>query len=344
MQQNCNTCQVLFPSFELKKIHLKTEWHRYNLNRKASELAPITSDDFDLKQQSQVIVESHSDYSCESCSKTFKTENHYKNHLASRKHLNSMEAPVKVGPVRIDPAEKPLEKNWKNLLVNAETEEEIIQILEEKEKAALKLCELDCLFCSEKSQSLDDNLNHMALKHSFYIPLINKVHNVKDLLQYLGDKITIANVCIYCNGSGKMLHSLESVRAHMIDKGHCMFSFQNDDEILEYYDDDSDWDSCSDEEIESSEGAEMTLKSGIRIGNRQFKTYWKQNIRPGIIGTRQVVKSGSQQQLALKQIKMENKLLQKQANIGLRKQNDYYARVGIKHNMLQHHYREQNPM
>ena len=56
----------------------------------------------------------------------------------------------------------------------------------------------------------------MAKAHSFFIPDAEFLVDAPGLLQYLGDKISVANVCIYCNGKGKSFHSLEAVRAHMV--------------------------------------------------------------------------------------------------------------------------------
>ena len=193
---------------------MRSEWHRYNIKRKAANLPPVELEQFETKvekrMEQQVIVEK---LECEPCQKHFKTENQFKNHELSKKHLELKDMPVTKGT----PLEKkPQEKNWKQLLVNAEDEQEIDRILLEKSKTAKKLTELCCLFCPVESKTMDDNLQHMAKLHSFFIPAIDQVTDVGDLLRYLGDKISIANICIYCNGSGKMMHSLESVRAHMV--------------------------------------------------------------------------------------------------------------------------------
>ncbi|GME82629.1 unnamed protein product [Ambrosiozyma monospora] len=48
-QFTCISCQIRFPSPELQRIHMKTEWHRYNLKRRVANLAPIASHVFQLK-------------------------------------------------------------------------------------------------------------------------------------------------------------------------------------------------------------------------------------------------------------------------------------------------------
>lgn len=45
----CLTCQIQFPSAELQRMHMKTEWHRYNLKRRVAQLPPVSSEIFQLK-------------------------------------------------------------------------------------------------------------------------------------------------------------------------------------------------------------------------------------------------------------------------------------------------------
>ena len=211
----CICCQVNFDTSLGQRTHMRSEWHRYNIKRKAANLAPVELSIFEEKVVKRVEPEPEKEqFECDTCQKSFKTENQYKNHLLSKKHLMEKDSPT-LKP-KITNGTKPLEKNWKQLIVNAENEEEIDKILAEKSKLAKKLSELDCLFCPIVSNTLDDNLQHMAKQHSFFVPAVDQVKDLPELLRYLGDKISIANICIYCNGSGKMMHSLESVRAHMV--------------------------------------------------------------------------------------------------------------------------------
>ncbi|GAV28756.1 hypothetical protein PMKS-002231 [Pichia membranifaciens] len=45
----CLSCQIQFPSTELQRTHMKTEWHRYNLKRRVAQLAPVSNETFQLK-------------------------------------------------------------------------------------------------------------------------------------------------------------------------------------------------------------------------------------------------------------------------------------------------------
>jgi len=56
----------------------------------------------------------------------------------------------------------------------------------------------------------------MTSEHSFFIPDIEYLIDIEGLIKYLGEKISIANVCLYCNERGKAFYSLEAVQKHMV--------------------------------------------------------------------------------------------------------------------------------
>jgi pre-60S factor REI1 len=111
-----------------------------------------------------------------------------------------------------------------------------------------------CLFCSTDSLNLDDNLTHMSRQHSFFIPDREHLIDISGLLGYLGEKIVIGNICLFCPDGGREFSSLEAVRKHMIDKGHCKIAFEtNEDlaELSEYFDwgqedEESEWEDAED--------------------------------------------------------------------------------------------------
>ena len=121
-----------------------------------------------------------------------------------------------------------------------EEEEEEASTLDEKIAAARsKLTPLHCLFCARVSPSLEDNLTHMSGEHSFFIPDAEYLVDIAGLVTYLGEKIAVHNVCIYCNGKGREFRTLDAVRKHMFDKSHCKIAYDTEKDMLEmsdYYD------------------------------------------------------------------------------------------------------------
>jgi pre-60S factor REI1 len=110
---------------------------------------------------------------------------------------------------------------------------------EEIAAARSQISPLHCLFCARISSSLEDNLTHMSGEHSFFIPDAEYLVDPTGLVNYLGEKIAVDNVCIYCNGKGRELRSLDAVRKHMADKSHCKIAYDTMRDMLEisdYYD------------------------------------------------------------------------------------------------------------
>jgi pre-60S factor REI1 len=193
----------------------------------------------------------------------------------------------------------------------------------------------------------------MLKDHGFFIPFIEYLHDLEGLLTYLGEKIGLGGICIYCNGRGRAAYpTLHAVQQHMTAKSHCKIRFEedaDDDEFLDFYvfpssvEDDEEGDeqdegdneeadeteqsdskekdaksnNASDSESKSkanasvksdasslsltpensgevtitivskkrhlagvSEGGELVLTDGSRIGHRSLLHAYKQNIRP----------------------------------------------------------------
>ena len=52
---------------------------------------------------------------------------------------------------------------------------------------------------------------------------------------FLGEKVGVGNICLYCNEKGPPFYSLQAVRSHMNSKGHCKL-FTEGDAVLEFAD------------------------------------------------------------------------------------------------------------
>lgn len=96
------------------------------------------------------------------------------------------------------------------------TEEEMMAMIDEKIKAAPRLEETDCLFCPHQAETFEDNMTHMTTTHSLFIPDIEFLVDLRGLIRYLGEKISVGNVCIFCNGKGRGLRTIDAVRKHMV--------------------------------------------------------------------------------------------------------------------------------
>ncbi|XP_064126833.1 cytoplasmic 60S subunit biogenesis factor ZNF622 isoform X2 [Loxodonta africana] len=139
--------------------------------------------------------------------------------------------------------EDPDEDGWEDLDSDEELEcedaEEVEEGAEEDgtgERPPLGAIPLtECLFCSHHSSSLMKNVAHMTKVHSFFIPDIEYLSDLKGLIRYLGEKVGVGKICLWCNEKGKSFYSTEAVQAHMNDKSHCKL-FTDGDAALEFAD------------------------------------------------------------------------------------------------------------
>jgi pre-60S factor REI1 len=308
----CSTCNAVFSNQEEHRAHYKKEWHKYNLKRKVAGLPYITESEFNEKIKKQLFEQTDEKqvWNCEACKKVFNTENAFKNHELSKKHIENV-ANYKKSKAAMDTDDdlsdfsenengKEPRINWKKRFAEAKTEEEFNKVLDEKIKMSRKLEETECLFCNFKGKTFEEKMEHMTIEHTFFVPDVEYLASLKGLIRYLGEKISIGNTCIYCE---KMFHSLESVRKHMLAKGHTKISYEDgpDLEIANFYDFSS-LDDDDEEEVENanegkekegtitniehpqaltvtSEGTELILPSGVHIGHRDYKRYYNQNLR-----------------------------------------------------------------
>lgn len=312
----CITCRVSFADSDIQRRHYKTDWHRYNLKRKVAEMPPVTAEVFQQKvlaQKAEVEAQQQSktkSLHCQLCNKTFSSENAFGNHLSSKKHKDVeankankakkqesliTESQFSNNFKRKDSKETDPEntesENAESLSHNGDDDDDEDDDIEED-----TLEVTDCLFCPHHSVSLEENLKHMTRSHSFFIPDLEYVVDLKGLVTYLCEKVGMGNMCLYCNDKGKSFFSLEAVQSHMVDKGHTKMNYDGD-AVLEYadfYDFSSSYpDYNPDKENEGDEiqGRESTLAvneqtlelylpSGAKIGHRNMRHIYKQNLPP----------------------------------------------------------------
>lgn len=124
-----------------------------------------------------------------------------------------------------------------------------------------------CLFCNHRSSDATSNLEHMSRAHSFFVPDQDILVDLNGLLAYLGEKVAIGNLCLFCPNGGKEFGSLAAVRKHMIDKAHCKIAYETEEdrvELADFYDYDGDlgseqseWEDVDDEGAAAEFGGEV---------------------------------------------------------------------------------------
>ncbi|XP_016150645.1 zinc finger protein 622-like [Sinocyclocheilus grahami] len=151
----------------------------------------------------------------------------------------------------------------------------------------------DCLFCGHHSRSLARNMTHMTKTHSFFLPDIEYLVDLRGFISYLGEKVGVGKVCLWCNEKGKSFYTTEAVQAHMTDKSHCKLFTDREAalEFADFYDFRSSYPDAKDgDDVEMKDGElpdkktvefddetlELTLPSGAKIGHRSLMRYYKQ--------------------------------------------------------------------
>lgn len=327
----CNTCVQQFPNSELQREHMKTDWHRYNLKRKVAGLLPIAANVFATKvlQQSEAVPERRQ-------KQITKKEMKYKERLAKRVVRPSSptesqgsefslgygsgvetptEADAKVEESTEDGASGDLPADLQTKLKHLNLDEDTLQSVKHLDtdtinKLALRraIPNTDCVVCGVHNETVEANIEHMTKKYSLYLPERPYITDLDGLMSYLGQKVGLGFECLSCTFVGR---SLESVRQHMLMKGHVRIPYESEREKLElgdFYDftasyakkdavadaeaaGDEDWED-DDEEIVSDDeyddgmlytdesGTQLALPSGSRIGHRSMARYYKQSVKP----------------------------------------------------------------
>lgn len=146
------------------------------------------------------------------------------------------------------------------------TEEQIQAAIDAKVAASRRINPSnECMFCpTARFTDLKSSLAHMSKVHGFFVPDSEYIVDLPGLVTYLADKVSIGNICLYCNGRGRGFHNLESVRKHMLDKNHCKLAYSSQEDQLElsdFYDFTSSYPDAEDDdeewvEAEDDEGSE----------------------------------------------------------------------------------------
>ncbi|KTW30790.1 hypothetical protein T552_00502 [Pneumocystis carinii B80] len=322
----CILCKITFQSSDIQRVHYRSEWHLYNLKRKIAGFPSVSAHCFSQKMVSETWNEKKEEKERVNGKKKKKKENGFndKNDFNEKKGFNeendsyilnkSKEAIEEDKKLYMNGLE--LKKSEENMIdvynlsyldsiLNekkelSESEEE--KLIKEHIAKRIKLKITDCLFCTFKFSTLNENVEHMKKSHSLFIPEQEYLIDLEGLIEYLGEKISIGNVCLSCKKVGK---SLESIRQHMFSKGHYSIAYDTEEERLElsdYYDyssyslkdNDADWEDISsdqdnddilsiysdnDNDVIIENDYELILPSKIRLGHRSLIRYYQQTLR-----------------------------------------------------------------
>ncbi|WWC67641.1 uncharacterized protein I206_101551 [Kwoniella pini CBS 10737] len=312
----CISCRVAFETAAEQRSHFSTDWHRYNMKRRVANLPPVAAESFNEKvlerrEQNAVRTDPRS-LVCSSCKEAQQPVD--RGVLASTSSSPHTTAPAflestSLGETTAYNRQVALEEASSSSVISSDDEDDSGDFAARIAKSRRRIQPTDCLFCSAAQASVDHNVAHMAKQHSFFIPDRDILLDVSGLLSYLGEKVAVGNLCLYCPNGGREFGSLEAVRRHMIDKGHCKLAYETDEdraELADFYDFngseeliDSDWEDLDDDAPDdhqsqdimepyarqrpmalAADGLSLMLPSGRTLGHRSLKVYYSQRLRP----------------------------------------------------------------
>jgi pre-60S factor REI1 len=376
----CASCHVVFPDAETQRSHYQSGWHCYNLRRKTTDLPPVTETVFQQRlgqltvQDERPKVEA---LECTACHKNFASENSFASHVKSKKHLDQVSKPHEIIPRKEIRTLSSQPRGQELYLDKDATEEEIEAALQSKLSISRRLKPEDCIFCNQSLGSFEENMEHMIEDHGLYIPDLDFVEDLPGLMAYLADKVGVAFCCLYCPVAVQPFQSLEACRRHMLDKGHLKIRFDEEgmQELADFYnweevqsdDDDEDYIDIDeeledgdeyDDSVDEQEGAliispdetELILPSGKRLGHRDYRRYYRQNLIQRVESSRPTRRSEHQALIArmsdsyvaagLMQPAEQRKFIIDQRRDAERKK-EWDQRLGARNNGLQEHFRLQ---
>ncbi|CAB3363157.1 Hypothetical predicted protein [Cloeon dipterum] len=339
----CLSCRVIFQDPELQRVHYKTEWHRYNLKRKIAELPAVTSEEFERRTlQHKETEEVQEAFYCKPCCKTFGSQKSFDNHLPSKRHK---EAVNKCDFVQVK------EVSHAKQVVQEEEASDVEEVDSDEWDEEIEIDAKDCLFCEHHSASTFKNLKHMSEAHSFFIPDLEFVSDLRGLLSYLGSKVREGFMCLWCSGNNKAFWSAEATRQHMTDKGHCKVKYEGETlmEFADFYDYRSSYPDNNEEDMEvdvpvlEDNDFQLTLPSGAIIGHRSLFTYYRQNLNPNGALLPVKPKHFARYKAIGYTESTKEAILKKSRDIQYmrRVQSKMSMKVGVKANKLQPHFRAQ---
>ena len=215
----CISCHSAFPCLNTQKAHYRSDWHRYNLNRKIQDLPPLTEASYltrmEAEQSKQVVEPKNRKRStCEECKKIFSSEKALSSH-AKRVHSTDK---------------------------NDSAQESKVNEVQEGE----------CFLCSNGVyDTLDALVEHLTTEHCLYLPDLECISDLPGLITYLQGKVCVLHACLYCHddemfsseiidedkAAEMLFRSKTAVINHMQDKGHLKIRFDEigQAELATYY-------------------------------------------------------------------------------------------------------------
>lgn len=282
---------------------------------------------------------------CTACSIEFEDSCEHREHFKQEWHIyNTKRRVAGLQPISESTWDEKLEK----IRQQQDDVESLVQQKESLKKKQIKVKnsewvpptvdEFTSFFDNIRSESLEDNLAHMSLKHSFFIPYVEWVSDWRGLMTHLCGRIIEKHQCFTC---GKLFRTASAVQGHMSDSGHTRINL-DDEELIESLEPFFDFSMKEEimDELDILEDGSLQLASGAVLTHRDFSYIYRQKIReprPKTIKTRSQVPAllnvGVNNNVSSLLPSYTLKRLAKQLSRAMKREKEYEAlRTGVRNN------------
>ena len=304
----CNTCKMVFQNTDEVKAHYREEIHVINSKRRSQNLPPVNPDDLirmkkmvgsgkSTKSSANSVSASRSSLSkgrvqrtvlqpsSDSISVASKGTVNSKRVLESAKDDQIRQLISKLG-ISEERADRIIDKALLDTIHDNEDEASDISDNEDEEDdiAPLPIGPNICIFDGKEFSCTEACLEYSRLRYGFFIPDQEYLTDLDGLLNYLGEKVKLGGLCLYCQ---KQFTPGKPCMDHMVSKAHCKLRYEDGvdlDEYEDFYDFSSTYEDCSDEDNEEvihiSDAGELMLPNGRKAGHRDHRIYFKQYFKP----------------------------------------------------------------
>jgi pre-60S factor REI1 len=303
----CNTCKAAFSTVELVRDHYRTDWHVFNSKRRANKLGHVTLEEY----RSQFPVKKGAKPTKTSPAPTSPATPNRETSLSSPQ--SAPRPQIEVGERdenQIDKISEGLKEFALHLGVEADRVNTIVASAlatgiegdqeqegdheQEDETAPIIIEPNVSIFDNKEFSTVEACLEYMEQTFGFFIPEREYLVDLPGFLVYLGEKVKIGGLCLYCQ---KQFTPGRPLQNHMLSKSHCKIAYEenvDEDEFEEFYDfsssygpdgkkngdgDDEDED-LVDQTLEISAIGELILTDGRTVGHRAFRKYYRQKHKP----------------------------------------------------------------
>lgn len=315
----CNTCRAAFPGIDKLKEHYRGDWHAFNSKRRANELIPLSLKEFAgvISKNPAVRKSSNANPVVKPSTPSVRASTIISNDspeggaVATKEQIiekrsvpqevpESFSAVATTGGGDSIPEGEADDDGW----TDATGEEEEEEALGADDLLTLKVAPNISIFDDKEFPNIVACVNYMEQKFGFFIPDIECLVDLPGLLVYLGEKVKLGGVCLYCH---KQLQHGRPCQNHMISKSHCKIAYDEEvdlDEFEAFYDYSLGYGSDEDgeedmEDLEVSAVGELILPNKT-VGHRSYVRYYKQNLkredtRPSVLAVKreEVIKMGN---------------------------------------------------